>query len=122
MSIKRDTVELKEKDIYSLILFAMFKLKDVPEYSSVSELAYVLDQDNLLKLCEVFGGQTISIPTIDDMQEMVYALLMYQYVDIQHMDYTDAIESLQRKKCDFRKIKSAYLTLKKVLDNYDIKN
>lgn len=26
------------------------------EYSSLSELAYILDKDNLLNLCEFFGG------------------------------------------------------------------
>ena len=53
---------LKEQDWYSMALFCLYKLIEVPEYSSLGELPYVLDKENLLNLCEYFGGQTIKIP------------------------------------------------------------
>ena len=52
----QELLSIKELDIYSLILFALFKLRDIPDYLVLSELVYVLDKDNLLKLCEYFGG------------------------------------------------------------------
>ena len=79
MRIKEEVNKLKSQDIYSLMLFALFKLKDVPEYSSLSELVYILDKDSLLKLCEYFGGMTIKIPTIKELESMVYLLLLYQF-------------------------------------------
>lgn len=68
---------LRDKDIYSLVMFALFKLRDIPEYSSLSELAYVLDRENMLKLCEYFGGLTIRIPTIDELESILYSLVLY---------------------------------------------
>ena len=82
MKIKTEIARLKEMDVYSLMLFALYKIKDIPEFSTLSEMAYVLDKDNLLKLCEYFGGLTIKIPTVDELQSIIYALVLYQYVDI----------------------------------------
>ena len=55
MKIKEELAKLKDIDVYSLMLFAMFKLRDIPEYASLSEMVYILDKDSLLKLCEYFG-------------------------------------------------------------------
>lgn len=88
---KTELDNLRTKDIYSLILFALFKLKDLPEYSALSELAYVLDKENLLKLCEFFGGMTITIPTMQELESIVYSLVLYQYVNIDGMEYNDAV-------------------------------
>ena len=64
MAIKNELQKLHNIDIWSLMLFVLYNYQKVPEYSSISELAYILDERNLLKLCEYFGGQTIKIPTI----------------------------------------------------------
>ena len=74
--IREELTKLKDVDVYSLILFVLFKARNVPELASLSELAYVLDKDNLLKLCEYFGGQTITIPTITELEELVYSLVL----------------------------------------------
>ena len=63
---------LKERDVYSLLLFCLYKLSDIPEYSSLSELVYVMDKKNFLNFCEYFGGQTIKVPTIDG--DVVYTV------------------------------------------------
>lgn len=54
--IRNNIENLKQTDFYSLLLFSLFKMTDIPEYSSISQLAYVLDRENLLNLCEYFGG------------------------------------------------------------------
>ena len=41
---------LNKTDVYSLLLFTLYKMHDIDEYSSLSELCYVLDNDNLIKL------------------------------------------------------------------------
>lgn len=88
---KTELDNLRTKDIYSLILFALFKLKDLPEYASLSELAYILDKENLLKLCEFFGGMTITIPTMQELESIVYSLVLYQYINIDGMQYNEAV-------------------------------
>ena len=96
----------------------MFKLKDVPEYSAISELSYVLDKENLLKFCEFFGGTTITVPTINELEDLVYSLLLYQYVDVEGMDYQEAVNLIGHKSRNFRKVKSGYTELKKVMEKY----
>lgn len=109
---------LKKRDVYSLMLFVLYKLRDIPEYSSISELAYILDKDNLLRLCEYFGGITITIPTIDELESIIYSLLLYQYVNIEKIDYDEAIKMLGCDSESLRKVKSDYKKLLKILDNY----
>ena len=71
---------LSKNDVYSLMLFTLFKMKDDPKYSTLSELCYILDGDNLAKFLKYFGGLTIKIPTLRDMRLLTQSLLLYQYV------------------------------------------
>lgn len=119
MRISEELEKLKAIDVYSLLMFALFKLRDIPEYSTLSELVYLIDRENLLKLCEYFGGMTISIPTIDELESLVYSLLLFQYVDIDKMKYDDAIELIGHKSSDLRKVKADYVELKELLSKYD---
>lgn len=115
---QEELLSIKELDIYSLILFALFKLRSIPEYLTLSELVYILDKESLLKLCEYFGGLTLKIPTIQELESILYSLLLYQYVDINKMEYEDAVKLLGKNSSELRKIKSDYTKLKTVLENY----
>ena len=87
MNINKELNNLKSTNIYSLMLFAMYKLINIPEYSTLSELVYILNKDDFLNLCEYFGGTTIKIPTIHELKSLTYALLLYQYVNIDNIEY-----------------------------------
>ena len=116
--IKDELLNVKELDIYSLILFALFKLRNIPDYAVLSELVYILDKNSLLKLCEYFGGLTLQIPTIEDLESLVYSLLLYQYIDIDNMEYDDAVKLLGAESKDLRKVKSDYQKLSSILSEY----
>ena len=88
--LKSEIDTLKNKDIYSLMLFILFKLRDLPEYSTLSELIYILNKDEFLKLCEYFGGLTIKIPTIEELENLVNVLLLYKYINIDNMEQEEA--------------------------------
>ena len=118
MSIKQELEKLKEIDVWSLLLFALFKVKDIPQYASLSELAYILDKKNLLKLLEYFGGTTIKIPTIDEMESLLYALLLYQYVDIEKIPIDDALVTLGVPSDKTKDYKLEYTKVKTVLNSY----
>lgn len=119
MKIKEKLLTFKDIDIWSLILFTLYKIKDTPEFSTISELAYVLDKDSMLKLCEYFGGLTIKIPTIDELEELVYALVLYQHINIDGMSYEEAIKLLGEKSYNLRNIKFNYLKVCEVLNKYE---
>lgn len=120
MAIKNELNKLKQIDIWSLMLFVLYKFQNIPEYSGISELAYILDEKSLLKLCEYFGGQTITIPTIDQLEETIYAMLLYQYVDIENIPLEEGITLLNIDKAKEKTVKSCYKSLKSVLSSYDI--
>lgn len=119
MSIRSELSKFNETDIWSLLLFVLYKIKDTAEFSAISELAFVLDKKNLLKLCEYFGGCTITIPTVDELESMIYGLLLYQYIDIEGLEFNDALHKLSGTS-DQQKAKKAYRGIKDVLSNYEI--
>lgn len=116
MNIRTELNKLNEPDIWSMLLFALLKMKDCPEYSSISELAYILDRKGLLKLCEYFGGQTIKLPTIGELEELLYGLLMYQYVDIEKQSLDNVIE--QFSAINRKSLKNTYTTIKTLMSEY----
>ena len=120
MTIKEELQKLHEPDIWSLLLFVLFKIKDVPEYSGISELAYILDRKNLLKLCEYFGGITLRIPRIEELEILVYGLLLYQYIDIEGITEEDALVLISREGLSLKEVKTSYRKIKETLKNYDI--
>lgn len=116
--LQRGLNSLKEQDLYSLSLFCLYKLMGTNEYSSLSELAYILDKDNLLNLCEFFGGQTLYIPTPEELETLTYSLLLYHYVKIEHMDYAEGLKLIGHESKDLRAVKSSYAKLCDVLKDY----
>lgn len=120
MAIKNELEKLTQVDIWSLMLFVLYNFQKIPEYSALSELSYVLDQKNLLKLCEYFGGQTIKIPTIDELEQLLYGMLLYQYVDIEKLSEKDALSLIRVDKNHEKTILSSYKCIKNVVSNYDI--
>lgn len=117
--LKRDLTKLKKQDIYSIILFCLFKMKAMPKYATLSELVYILDKDSLLKLCEYFGGMTITIPTIDELESLIYALLLYQKVNIEKQDLNEVLQTINFKTHNIKDIKEDYLKLTEILNEYE---
>ena len=106
-TVKNSLDKLSNKDTYSLLMFVLFKLKDVSTIAPLSQLVYLLDEDNLIKLLKYFGGQTVTFPTLDDLQDTIFALSLYKKVAIDNLDYDTAL----------KEIPSSYIN--SVLNKYD---
>ena len=118
-SIKSKLDKLTNEDTYSLLLFALYKLKDIPEYSTLSELAYILDIDSLLNLLELFGGITITVPEVRDLKLVSYCLLLYKQVELDGVDFTKAVRNMNiTSEYSIKEIRELYTVLKDVLSNY----
>lgn len=111
---------LNKTDVYSLLLFTLYKMKDLPEYSTLSELCYILDGDNLSKFLSYFGGLTIKVPTLKDMRLLLQGLLLYQYVNIEEGKYEDALKALADEFTQ-DEIKTVYDKIVEVTKEYDFK-
>lgn len=55
-------------------------LHDVPEFSWLPELFSIVGHESLIKLCKYAGGETIKIPTLDELSESIDAL--QQFYDV----------------------------------------
>lgn len=120
-NIKQDINNLHLSDIYSLMLFVLFKVQDIPEYAVTSELCYLLDGANMTRLLTYFAGRTIKFPTESDMAIVTNALLMYQYINIDGDTFVAAqnkLEKLSKKEKD--KVTELYVQLLPIMKQYNI--
>lgn len=120
-SIKANLNSLHLSDIYSLMLFIIYKLQDIPEYAVLSELCYLMDGASLTRLLTYFAGKTITIPTEEEFSTMSNALLLYQYINVDGMSLVDAqakLEDITAKQLD--KITELYLQILPIMRQYNI--
>ena len=120
-SIKANLNTLHLSDIYSLMLFIIYKLQDIPEYAVLSEMCYLLDGANLTRLLAYFSGKTIKIPTEEEFATMANALLLYQYINVDGMTLVAAqakLEDVTPKQVD--KITELYLQILPIMRQYNI--
>ena len=119
MSTRTELNKFSDMDIWSMMLFVLFRVKDVPEYSSLSELCYLLDKKNFLNLCQYFGGTTITIPRLEDMEQVLYGMLLYQYVDVEKIKMDDALLLIDKDVQSKTQLLDSYKKIKQVLDSYE---
>jgi len=110
---------LKKEDVLSLIMFSLFKLKDVPEYAAISELAYLLQGRSLYNLLEYYGGQTVKIPTLKEFNTVIQSLLLYQYVNLEGIEYNQAVKLLDLSNCTIKEVKDCYTKMVDILVDYE---
>ena len=120
-NLKKNLNTLQLSDVYSLMFFILYKVQDIPEYATVSELCYLLDGSNLTRLLTYFAGQTIKIPTESEISILANALLLYQYINVDGLSLTAAQEKLEdltnKQKDEATKL---YIKLIPVMNEYNI--
>lgn len=67
---------------FQYLLGLMPPLHDVPEFSWLPELFSIIGYEKLLILCKYAGGETIKIPTVDQVQESIDALQWFYDTEI----------------------------------------
>lgn len=120
-NIKKNLNNLHLSDIYSLMLFVLFKVQQIPEYALTSELCYLLDGANMTRLLTYFAGKTVTFPTESEMKVVTNALLMYQYINIDGETFTAAqnkLEKLSKKEKDA--VTDLYVQLLPIMKHYNI--
>ncbi len=90
-----DIKTLSEDDLINEILYLIYKLNDNPKYSTISELVYVLGKDNLFKLCSIFGGCEIKIPTLLELRLFTGALYVHSAMNNEGSSFEDAFKALK---------------------------
>lgn len=120
-SIKKNLNNLHLSDIYSLMLFILFKVQEIPEYAVTSELCYLLDGANMTRLLTYFAGKTVTFPTEAEMAIVTNALLMYQYINIDGETFTTAQNKLgDLTNKEKEKITELYVKIIPIMKQYNI--
>ena len=120
-NIKKNLNNLHLSDIYSLMLFILFKVQEIPEYAVTSELCYLLDGANMTRLLTYFAGKTVTFPTAAEMTVVTNALLMYQYINIDGETFTAAQNKLgDLTKREKDNITDLYVKLLPIMKQYNI--
>lgn len=117
--IREQLNKLRTPDVYSLLLFAVYKLKDIPEYLMLSELPYLLENKSLLNFLNYYGGKTITIPTLDDLNSILDALFLYQKVSFENKTLKEALKLLDVSYNEGKKLTNIYVKLCELLRDYD---
>lgn len=117
--MNKNIKDLKENDLYSLSLFVLYKIIGIKEYSIVGEIPYILDKKNLLNFCKYFGGRTIKVPTLDEINSVLSLVLLYQYTKIDGLEYDDAIKLIGFNSTEMKRIKNTYKEICEILENYN---
>jgi hypothetical protein len=113
---------LKTTDVMSLVLFALYKIKDIPEYATLSELVYLLDEKSLNNFLEYYGGTTIRVPTKHELMIVINTLLLYEFTKLDNMSFQEACKHLSNtQNLSQKELKDTYQKLVEVLDKYDFR-
>lgn len=113
--------QLDKKDIYCLILFFLYRLKEIPEYSTLSELIYILDNESFIKFLNYYGGKTIKVPSVDDLSIILDALLIYEKQQNDKVSIDEALKDLGIDKNKKQEILKIVYLIPELLENYDFK-
>lgn len=69
---------------FQYLLQLLPPLEDTPEFANLPELFSILGAKNLIKLCKYAGGETIKLPTLEQLLKDIQALQWYYDVYISH--------------------------------------
>lgn len=69
---------------FAYLLELMLPLHNVPEFAWLPELFSIVGHEILLKLCKYAGGESITIPTLDQLQRSIDALQWFYDIKIKN--------------------------------------
>ena len=62
--------------------------------SILPELIFLLKEEAFQNLLTYYGGQTITIPTLQEFRNYLYGILIYYYYDMKHMSWNEALSKI----------------------------
>ena len=64
---------------------------------------------------------TIKIPTKHELQVMIDALLLYEYINIENIDYLDALQLIDISPTAQQEVEQCYLQIVPLMKDYDFR-
>lgn len=79
---KSEKLPITEELDFAYLLSLLPVLHSIPEYAALPELFSIIGHERLILLCRYAGGETIRIPTLDELSNSIDALQWYYDVYI----------------------------------------
>lgn len=76
---------------FQYLLQLLPPLEDTPEFANLPELFSIIGAKSLITLCKYAGGETITIPTLEQLSQDIDALQNYYDVYISHKKSVEEI-------------------------------
>ncbi|PJZ19739.1 hypothetical protein CEW46_21405 [Bacillus cereus] len=107
-----------DKDLYYVSLMLLYLSRKDGRYSTISELAYLLEPKSFLNLLWYYEGQTIRIPTKGELDAMLRLILAYYYYDIQKLPWQEVVVKvgLEFTPHNSRHLKARLVWLRRTLE------
>lgn len=78
----KNSLPLTEELDFAYLLELMLPLHNEPEFAWLPELFSIIGHEKLLKLCKYAGGETITIPTLEQLTDSINALQLFYDIRI----------------------------------------
>lgn len=89
--MSRSKLPITEELDFEYLLTLMPPLESEPEFSWLPELFSIVGHESLILLCKYCGGETIKIPTLDQLVDSIEYLQIFYDVYIKKSKAVDAI-------------------------------
>lgn len=93
-----------DEGAYTLALGLLYVLKDEEPYRNLSRIAFVLDRKSFDSLIDNLGGMTVKIPTREEVDSMIKALVYYQVRYLENKSFSEACRLSGANLADINKI------------------
>lgn len=113
---------LTKPDIYSALCTLLYELKNVPEYSALSELYYILDKPSMDLLMRYYEGQTVRFPTKEEVAELTQVLRLFNNYEVKKMPWKDAVRESGYDPSKGKAAKNKLEKLKEIMESYNYGN
>lgn len=87
----QDKLDMTQSSDFHCLLELMLSLYEIEEYACLPELFSILGHEKLLMLMKYAGGETIKIPTLDELIASLEALEWYYKVYVIKRKYRKSI-------------------------------
>ncbi len=84
-------LSITEELDFQYLLQLLPPLENEPEFALLPELFSIIGAKKLITLCKYAGGETVKIPTIDQLSKDIDALQWYYDVYVSHKKSVDEI-------------------------------
>lgn len=113
---------LDKQDTYSFLLSAIYASKADDRYALLSDLIYILDEQNFKNFLTLYEGQTIKIPSMQVISEILRAISIYAYHDIDGMSIYEACKKVGMKDIPKQGFKgpAEYLRLRQCIRDHNV--